>query len=274
MKPTEVGYIFYLHVSASTDMFIKNERALKNLISYTNKINSNNINLQIHKFNALSYAHNTGDIDIFKCLIENQEKYNCDITKNIYDFLYDSCINQHIEIVKYILNYCIRTNNIININLRTGYKNLFCIIVKQPNINILKCLIEYGEKINSKYDTSYVYTFYYRQLEIKYVSIYNYKYVHKTYNTILRYFVYLKKHNYKENVNDICALTFMIISKYINNNKRISTYLDNDYIDKYKGNYMRIVNMYISNNILRFDASLIYHRYIEYSFCIKRIYNY
>jgi len=257
-----------------TTKFIKNDITLQKLILYTNKIDSNNINLQIHKFNALSYAHHIGDIDVFMCLVENKEKYNCDITNNICDFLYDSCINQHIEIVKYILNYSIRTNNIININILIKYHKLCftALTYIYASINILKCLIEYCEKINDKYDIFYIDTQYYRELKFNHITIYNYKNKLNKYYSILQYCIYLKKHNYNKKNDYVSAINFMIVSKYINNNKNISTYLNSDDIGIYKCNYIRVLNMYISNNILRVDTNLIYYRYIEYSFCIKRIY--
>jgi len=249
-KVKDIQYVkYWLDMYIANINYIKRENEQYDIIdniddidSYDiiNKINKNiyDIKLQI-RTEALKNAVRDGNIEVVKCLLENKNRYT---EVEIFDnkkILCSLCYNGHLEIIKYILQ---NNKHIDNISWDNGY--ILFVAYHFEYIDIVKYLIEYSEEVNIKFHLNS--RDYYRL-----VNSYNYN--------LVKYILYLRKHNYNSNYDkykyNIPAYIELFNCKYININFSIDK-------SKYTCIYNNII-MYI----LRGES--IPNKYYEYCIFIN-----
>jgi len=182
-----------------------------------------------------------GDIDKIKTEIEN-------INTNI-DYFYSklfeyACRYNFLDLLKYLFEHCIKYNKIITD--RNVYINVFDLICCHSEKKIIKCLIEYSEKINKRIDID--------SSRLHFTMVLNVI-------DVLEYLIYLVHHNYRTNICDyagsiyINKLNTFIICKHvitceniciINNNRILLNNTNKVYITNL--NYNLYIN-YIINQV-------------------------
>jgi len=230
-----------------------NIHKIHNILGY-NEIPTNKINYK----KITEYLCSHGDFDVLKYIIDYYKIVNEDIINNIFR---RSCERGHVNVLLYLIEYSNKHNRIIDLMYGGYYFNKICnygqldiikYIIKyseihnielihdnitdifnnaclKNHIQLVYYLLNYSEKINKRIN---IQVLYYDIL--KYICYNDYIY-------LLRYILYLIKHNYGYNITSF---------KKIKLNIRLAVRVYKSLFIQKRGCNIKRYNRYIENNII------------------------